>query len=162
MKNNKVRIETVYNDDDESYNELQLMKELKANNIIKERLELYRDFVVNLICYAHTTYFGREYLKREEDIKGHFDWAFNKVLSEFKQEEIIFQNTDDLHEYFYEYFSQQFYNFDTVPPIKQYLSFWNDIFNVYPKKQKNIMKVLVDLYMIFDHSLDNKKNMIAA
>lgn len=161
MKNNKVRIETVFKDND-SYNEIELMKELKANNVIKERLELYRDFIVNLICYAHTTYFGREFLKKDDDIKGHFNWAFNKVLGEFKQEGIIFGNTAELHEYFLEYFTQQFYNFEEVPPIKQYISFWNDIFNVHPKKQKNVMKVLVDLYQIFDNSLENKKNLIAA
>lgn len=161
MKNNKVRIETVFKDND-SYNEIELMKELKANNVIKERLELYRDFIVNLICYAHTTYFGREFLKKDDDIKGHFNWAFNKVLGEFKQEGIIFGNTNELHEYFLEYFTQQFYNFEEIPPIKQYISFWNDIFNVHPKKQKNVMKVLVDLYQIFDNSLENKKNLIAA
>jgi len=161
MKNNKVRIDTVYKDND-GYNEIELMKELKANNVIKERLELYRDFVVNLICYAHTTYFGREFLKKNEDIKGHFDWAFNKVIAEFKQEGIKFHHTEELREYFFEYFTQQFYNFDTVPPIKQYMSFWNDIFNVHPKKQKNIMKVLVDLYQIFDNSLENKKSLVAA
>lgn len=161
MKNNKVRIDTVYKDND-TYNELELMKELKANNIIKERLELYRDFVVNLICYAHTTYFGREFLKCDEDIKGHFNWAFNRVLNEFKQEGLIFHHTEELNEYFFEYFVQQFYNFETLPPIKQYISFWSDIFTVQPKKQKNIMNVLVDLYQMFDNSLDNKKNLVTA
>jgi hypothetical protein len=161
MKNNKVRIDTVYKDNG-SYNEMQLMKELKANNISRERLELYRDFVVNLICYAHTTYFGREFLKKEEDVKGHYGWAFNKVLAEFKQEGIIFQNTEELFEYFYEYFTQQFYSFDELPAIKDYLAFWNDIFHVYPKKEKKVMKVLIDLYQIFDNSLENKKNLIPA
>src|SRR3972149_1252074 len=116
MKNNKVRIENVYKVN-ETYNELELMKELKAHNIMKERLELYRDFVINLICYAHTTYFGREYLKREEDIKGHFDWAFDKVLSEFKLEGIKFHNTEELREYFFEYFLAQFYNYEALPQI---------------------------------------------
>lgn len=160
MKNNKVRIEPVYKDN-EAFNEIELMKELKANNIIKERLEIYKDFVINLICYAHTTYFGKDFLKKDEDIKGHFDWAFNKVLAEFKLEGIKFYQTNELRQYFFEYFIEQFYNFETVPPIKQYMSFWNDIFNVQPKKQKNVMKVLVDLYQIFDYSLENKKTLIA-
>lgn len=161
MKKNKVTIEKVFKDN-ESYNEFEIMKELKANNVVKERLEIYRDFVINLICYAHTTYFGREFLKKDDDIKGHFTWAFNKVISEFAQEGIMFRNTSDLHEYFYEYFTQQFYNFDTIPPVKQYISFWDDIFATHPKKQRNIMKVLVDLYQIFDSALDNKKLLIEA
>jgi len=158
--NNKVRIEKVFKD--EGYSEFEIMKELKSNGIMKERVELYRDFVVNLICYAHTTYFGRDFLKKEEDIKGHFSWAFNKVISEFAQEGIMFINTAELHEYFLEYFTQQFYNFETIPPVKQYISFWDDIFAIHPKKQKNIMKVLLDLYQIFDKALDTKKSLIEA
>lgn len=159
--NNKVRIEKVYKDN-ESFNEVELMKEMKANSVVRERLELYRDFVVNLVCYAHTTYFGKDFLKKEEDIKGHFTWAFNKVVSDFEQESIKFGDTNELHQYFYEYFKQQFYNFETIPPVKQYITFWDDIFTIHPKKQKNIMKVLVDLYQIFDTALDNKKSLIEA
>lgn len=158
--NNKVRIEKVYKDNETFNNEYEIMKELKANNMIKERVELYRDFVVNLICYAHTTYFGKEYLHKEEDIKGHFNWAFNKVVAEFEIEGIIFKNTDKLRDYFYEYFTLQFYNLDPLPTIKSYMSFWDDIFNVYPKKQKSIMKVLADLYKIFDQCLEPKKKLI--
>jgi len=157
--NNKVNIEKVYKDN-ESYNEFELMKEMKSKSVIKERLELYRDFVINLICYAHTTYFGKDYLKKEEDIKGHFNWAFNKVVSEFELENIKFHNVAELHEYFFEYFTQQFYNFEVLPPIKQYMTFWDDIFTIRPKKQKDIMKVLIDLYQIFDGALDNKKSLI--
>jgi hypothetical protein len=158
MKNNKVRIDTVY----KIYNEMELMKEFKANNIIKDRLELYKDFVVNLICYAHTTYFGKDFLKIEEDIKGHFNWSFNKVISDFKSEGIIFQCNDELYEYFYEYFSRQFYSYDNPPEIKDYIAFWNDIFYVAPKKKKEVMKVLVDLYQIFDNALENKKTLMNA
>ena len=160
MKNNKVRIDTVYKDQ-ETLNEIELMKELKANNINKERLELYRDFIINLICYAHTTYFGPKYLKTENDVRGHFDWAFNKVLVEFRMEGIKFANVDELNEYFYEYFNQQFYSYDDLPEIKDYISFWNDIFNIQPKKNKNVMKVLIDLYQVFDAALDSKKNLIS-
>jgi hypothetical protein len=161
MKNNKIRIDKVYKDN-ESFNEFEIIKEMKANSVVKERLELYRDFVINLICYAHTTYFGKDFVKTDEDIKGHYTWAFNRVLSEFEQEGIHFTMTNELNEYFFEYFTQQFYNFEVVPPIKQYMSFWDDIFSVYPKKDKKVMKVLVDLYQIFDTSLENKKSLIEA
>ncbi len=136
------------------------MKELKTHNIIRERVDLYRDFVINLICYSHTTYFGKEFLKKEEDIKGHFNWAFNKVVSEFAQEGIIFNKTDKLHEYFYQYFMHEFYDFDILPSIKSYISFWDDIFMIHNKKQKNIMKIVIDLYQIFDASLEQKKSLV--
>lgn len=159
MKNNKIRIETVYKENN-VLNEYELMKDLKANNIVKERVELYRDFTVNLICYVHTTYFGKDFLKKEEDINGHFNWAFEKVIKEFESEGIRFNNTKELHVYFHDYFLHQFYNFESVPPIKDYIVFWDDIFSLHPKKQKNIMKVLTDLYLTFDTALDNKKTLV--
>lgn len=159
MKNNRIRIETQYKEND-TYNEFEFMKELKANNIVKERVELYRDFTVNLICYAHTSYFGKDYLKSQEDINGHFNWAFSKVIKEFEQENIVFINTKELNDYFHEYFMHQFYNFETIPPIQDYITFWDDIFSLHPKKQKNIMKVLTDLYLTFDTALDNKKTLV--
>jgi hypothetical protein len=156
--NNKVRIEKVFKD--EGYNEFEIMKELKSNGVMKERIELYRDFVINLICYAHTTYFGRDFLKKDDDLKGHFNWAFNKVVAEFGQEGIMFINTVELREYFFEYFTQQFYNYDTLPTVKQYISFWDDIFSITPKKHKNMMKILLDLYQVFDNALDHKKSLM--
>jgi hypothetical protein len=159
MKNNKIRIETVYKENN-VFNEYELMKELKANNIVKERVELYRDFTVNLICYVHTTYFGKDFLKKEEDIIGHFNWAFEKVIKEFEIEGIRFNDTKELYIYFQDYFLHQFYNFESVPPIKDYIVFWDDIFSLHPKKQKNIMKVLTDLYLTFDTALDNKKTLV--
>jgi len=158
MKNNRIRIDEIKTQ--ETLNEVSLMRELKANNIIKERVELYRDFTVNLICYAHTTYFGKEYIHREEDIKGHFTWAFTKVIKEFEQEGIKFVDTKGVYDYFFDYFTHQFYNFEILPPIKDYMSFWDDIFNLHPKKQKNIMKVLIDLYGVFDSALDAKKSLV--
>lgn len=161
MKNNKIRIDKVYKDN-ESFNEFEIIKEMKANSVVKERLELYRDFVINLICYAHTTYFGKDFVKTDEDIKGHYTWAFNRVVNEFAQEGIHFTITNELNEYFFEYFTQQFYNFEVIPPIKQYMSFWDDIFSIYPKKDKKVMKVLVDLYQIFDTAIESKKSLIEA
>ncbi len=164
MKNSRIRVDEKY-DEKQAYNEYSLMKELKANNIIKERVELYRDFTVNLICYAHTTYFGKKLIHREQDIKGHFNWAFNKVVDEFAVEGIHFKGKEGLavlNEYFFEYFMQQFYCFDdnAMPEIKDYMHFWDNIFSVQPKKQKNIMIVLVDLYTKFDVALEGNKNLI--
>lgn len=155
---NKIALEEIRNDK-EFFNEYQMMKQLKTNNVIKERVELYRDFVVNLIHYLHSTYLGRDYIKTEDDVKGHFNWAFNKVLSEFETEGIIFSDTKELRTYFYNYFQVRFYEVEIVPSIKIFLGFWDDIFSVKPNKEKTLLNALIEIYKLFDASM-NKKNIL--
>lgn len=143
----------------EYLNEFQTMTQLKKHNIMKERAELYRDFVINLICYIHSTYLGKEYIKSKEDIRGHFNWCFNKVLSDLEKENIYFGDTHELREYFYEYFFTRFYSADEIPSQKTFLSFWDEIFQVKNNKEKTLFNALVEIYKLFEDAL-NKKNIL--
>lgn len=155
---NKLALEEVRNDK-EFFNEYQTMKQLKLNNIIRERVELYRDFVVNLIHYIHSTYLGRDYIKTSEDVKGHFNWAFNKVLSDFEIENVVFGDTNELREYFFNYFQARFYSAEVIPSLKTFITFWDDIFVLKPNKEKSLLNALIEIYKLFDNSF-NKKNVI--
>lgn len=158
MKNKKITLHDNVKEK-ELLNEIQTMTQLKKHNIMKERVELYRDFVVNLICYIHTTYFGSDYIKSKEDIEGHFNWCFNKVLSDLESEKIYFGNTDELRQYFYEYFLTRFYCVDDIPSQKTIVSFWDDIFHIKNDKEKTLFNALVEIYKLFDDAL-NKKNIL--
>lgn len=155
---NKVALEKI-RDDKEFFSEYQMMKQLKTNNIIKERVELYRDFVINLIHYLHTTYLGKEYIKTEEDVRGHFQWVFNKVLSEYETEGIFFGDTKELKTYFYNYFHVRFYEAESIPSMKTFIVFWDDIFSMKPNKEKTLLNALIEIYKLFDVSL-SKKNIL--
>jgi ribosomal protein S19 len=161
MKNNKTRLDRIIvADDKELLTEYQYMKQLKANNVIKERVELYRDFVINLIHHISSTYFGKEYIKTEEDIIGHYSWAFNKVLAEFEEEGINFHNVKDLKQYFFNYFYAKFYSVDVLPSIKYFVSFWDDIFDLKPNKTQMVFNALIEVYLIFDKALNRKENFV--
>ncbi len=140
----------------EFLNEYQTMKQLKTNNIIKERVELYRDFVVNLIHYIHSSYLGKDFIKSEEDIKGHFNWAFNKVLADFEKEGILFADIKDLKQYFYEYFHTRFYSVEVIPSLKTFVDFWDNIFILKPNKEKTLLNALIEIYKLFDTAFNKK------
>lgn len=141
----------------EFLSDYQIMKQLKLNNVIKERVELYRDFVINLIHYIHSTYLGKEFIKTQEDVKGHYNWAFNKVLSDFEKEGIVFGEVTELKAYFYEYFYTRVYNIDhPVPSLKTFLDFWENIFVLKTNKEKNTMNALIEIYKQFDNAFNNK------
>lgn len=146
-----------YFDDDDILKEYEIMKKMKSHNIIRERVDLYKDFTINLINYIYDTYLGKEYINKEDDIRGHFDWCYNKVLDEFAEENIFFHENDDLYYYFFQYFHSQFYQIDEIKEIKYYIEFWDNIFNINKKnKNKKVFDILIELYEIFDVSVNDK------
>jgi len=153
---NKVILQEVRNEK-EFLNEYQAMKQMKTNNIVRERVEFYRDFAVNLIHYIHTSYLGKEYIKTEEDIKGHFNWAFNKVLADMEAEGIVFGETKEIREYFFNYLNVRVYKAESVPSLKAFVNFWDDIFSLKPNKEKMTMNALIEVYKMFDEAFTSKK-----
>jgi hypothetical protein len=147
-------IENIYNDG--KLNELEMQKKFKSHNIIKERVELYKDFTINLLQYIYDTYFGKEYIKTKKDIEGHFNWCFGKVLEEFYDEEISFYENDELYDYFYGYYLDQFYSKEPEP-LSYYEKFWESIFEIKKIMKNNVFEVLVEIYEIFDKSITNKE-----
>ena len=107
MKNEKFG----YYDDircESSIKELEMMKKFKSYNIIRERVELYKDFTINLLHYIHDTYLGNDYIKTEQEMLEHFTWCYGKVLEEFYDEEFSFYENEELFEYFYTYYQIEF------------------------------------------------------
>lgn len=128
-------------------------------SLIRDRVELYKDFSINLSHYILKYYVDRDSLSEDEDIRNHFNWCYNKVCDEFMQENINFSSNKDLREYYFTYYYHQFYTADNNEsiPIDYYLKFWLNIFDIDKQKNKNIIKILVELYQIFDKSINHKK-----
>ena len=133
------------------------MKKIRPYNVKNGRIETNKDFVINLINTIYDTYLGDEYIKTKNDIEGHFNWCYGKVLDNFFKEEIDFYENDDLYEYFFSYFHDQFYKVKRVRPLSSYERFWINIFN-YKKNEDNekIYEVLSKLNDIFDKSYIKK------
>jgi len=131
--------------------------------IIKDRVEIYKDFTMNLLYYIHAYYLDKKTLNLEDDIYAHYSWCFNKVCDEFKEENLDFTKNEPLKEYFYGYYFHQLYKSagDEIPTLKIYEDFWKTIFNFNKQKNKNIINVLIELYHIFDKSINlHEKNIL--
>ena len=63
----------------------------KAYNITLEKTELYYDFLIGLLDIIENTYLGADVLNTQENIKNHFDWCFQKVITNFTKEGIEFK-----------------------------------------------------------------------
>lgn len=130
--------------------------------IIKDRIEIYKDFTINLLNYIIFYYLDKDSLSENEDIKNHFNFCYDKVCDEFLEEEINFKNNDELREYFYVYYYNQFYKNKESSKLSTYDKFWRNIFEIDLQKDKNLISVLLEIYMIFDKSINliEEKNIL--
>lgn len=132
--------------------------------IVKDRVEIYKDFALNLLYYINYYYIDRESLNEDQDIRNHYVWCFNKVCDEFLKEGIDFRKNDELKEYFYAYYYHQFYrvkgNVNQDTSLEYYERFWKSIFEIDKQKNKNIINILVEIYNIYDKSINQEKNIL--
>lgn len=129
--------------------------------IVKDRVEIYKDFALNLLYYIYNYYIDKESLSEDQDIKNHFNWCFKKVCDEFLKEGLDFTKNEELNEYFYSYYYHQFYtanNQDTS--LKYFEKFWKNIFEIDKQKNKNIINILIEIYNIYDKSINLEKNIL--
>lgn len=152
----RVQIEKHYNDDN-ILREYDVVKKFKSHNILKERVDLYNDFSINLLHKIYETYLGENYIDTKFKINGHYNWCFGKVLEEFDDQEISFYHNDSLYDYFLTYYYDQFYKREKQYPISHHKKVWNNMFNHKKNnKLKGEFELLVELYLIFDKSLEKK------
>lgn len=133
--------------------------------IIKDRVEIFKDFTLNLLYYIHHYYIDKESLSADEDIRNHYNWCFKKVCDEFLKEEIDFSKNEELKEYFYRYYYHQFYKIDmnfteNDGSLEYYEKFWKTIFEIDRQKNKNIINILIEIYNIYDKSVNQEKNIL--
>jgi hypothetical protein len=132
--------------------------------IVKDRVEVYKDFALNLLYYIHYYYIDKESLSQDEDIYNHYSWCFKKVCDEFLKEGIDFTKNAILKEYFYKYYYHQFYNIkgnaNQDTSLEYYEKFWKNIFEIDKQKNKNIINILIEIYNVFDTSINQEKNIL--
>ena len=129
----------------------------RANNIKYERCNLYNEFIMSLNITINDTYLGSEYINSEKEVIQHFKWCLDKVIDNFKEKNIIFEDTTEVEEYFYFFYSEIFYKSEDR---KNNLSKLNNLaylsFDYHRLKSRSDIDVLVEVYKLLDKSLNKK------
>ena len=132
--------------------------------IVMDRVELYKDFSLNLLYYIFYYYIDYDTINTDTDIYNHFSFCYNKVCDEFLLEDIDFKKNKELKEYYYVYYYHQFYKAQINPKqdvtLSYFEKFWNNIFEVEKQKNKNIINILIEIYNVFDKSINKEKNIL--
>lgn len=135
----------------------EMMLLYKANNINYNKCNLYYDFIVSLNYKVYNTFLGDDVINSEKDIHSHFMWCFKDTIKDFKKENIIFENLEELNDYFYNFYIELFYN---NPNKKECVDKLNKLailsFDYDRIKTRSDLDVLIELYRLFEKSLNFK------
>ena len=130
-----------------------------ANNIQYEKCELYNDFVQSLLMLAFDTYMGDDVTTQEGRLK-HFKWCWEQNIKNFEKENIKFNDTLDLYDYFLTFLFEVYY---IIPNKKQNLKLteniskmWLNLFDMNILKAKSDIDSFLELYHLFEVSLLKK------
>jgi len=135
------------------------MNQDKNIKMIKDRLKLFQDFTTTLLIIIENYYLDQITLGSDKDIKNHFNFCYNKVCESFVDEEINFMDNLDLRRFFYDYYYENLYTSPLYSDssYKGYLNFWLRIFRVEDNKTQTTLEFLIDLYEIFNETIEEKK-----
>ena len=134
-----------------TYEQMQLL--YNANNIKYDKVKLYYDFITTLNRLIDKTYLGDEYISTEEEMLGHFNWCFDKIIENFDKENIKFKNDNDLRSYFKYYYEHLYYN-DSEKSLEKIDDLPKYSFEYYRLKSMSDLDILVELYKLFERSLN--------
>ena len=83
----------------------------RANNVIREKMELYSDFTLTLNILVVNTYLGEIDTPKEtkinltdEDNQKHFEWCWGKVIDIFQEEGVKFNREGEHLDYFKKFY----------------------------------------------------------
>lgn len=126
---------------------------VKANDIIPERANLFFDFICSLYTVLSDTYLGEEVISDMDDRLGHFKWCWDKVLEDFKKENIIFNEEGEHYDYFWTFFDESFYGNNSEEKVVKMEKFFITLFKLYIEKTKSELDILSDVYHVLNKNL---------
>jgi len=129
------------------------------HNMNYEKIELYGDIFKSLNFIIINTYLGDEksetkIIMSKEDNTSHFNWCWNKLLENFRKENIHIKHGGKHKDYFESFFDDSFYN-QKEGNIKSAISnFITEVFNIEKPFSKSDLDILTELYKLLEKNIE--------
>jgi hypothetical protein len=126
----------------------------RANNIIREKSELYYDFITSLLKLIDDTYLGPDIISTQEDMTSHFMWCFNKIRTNFEYERIKFTPVSTpAYDYLWYFLYKGYYTSEADDKREVLLEYFSYLFDHSMVKTPPELESFMDFYKIFDQNL---------
>lgn len=130
-----------------------------VHNMNYERIELYGDIFKSLNYIIIDTYMGEDTSETkislsQEDKESHFEWCWNKMLEDFRRENIIIKDGGEHKEYFKSFFFDTFYNQSERNVKDSIPNFLVEVFDVEKPFSKSDLDILTELYKLMEKNIE--------
>jgi hypothetical protein len=130
-----------------------------VHNMNYEKIELYGDIFKSLNYIILDTYMGDETNETrislsKEDKELHFEWCWNKMLEDFRKENIIIKHGGEHKEYFKSFFFDTFYNQSEKNVKESIPNFLFEVFDVEKPFTKSDLDILTELYKLMEKNIE--------
>lgn len=135
---------------------------LQKHCVIKDRVDIYKDFTLNLLYNINKYYVGKDALNDDVDIYNHYLFCYKKTCKDFLREEIDFTDNDELIEYFYTYYYTLIYDVNGKHEFNfdDQMIFWETVFYNIISYNEETINIFIETYRVFDKSINSKKNIL--
>ena len=130
---------------------------VKVNNINTEKIELFFDFINSLFYLIEETYLGDYVIITDEQKEGHFSWCWDKIIDNFKEENIHFKNKGEHYTYFFNFFYEGFYKNEVDEKVSKLKNFLDGLFKLHKVKTESELDMLIEMYRILENNLTVSK-----
>lgn len=125
----------------------------RAHNIIREKSELYYDFLSSILDLIDETYLGSDVLVSDNDIINHYYWCFNKTINNFDQEGIHFINKSNQYEYLWLLLYRGYYKSVMERKHEILSEYFKELFTFNKVKTPVELESFIEIYKMFDQNL---------
>jgi len=125
----------------------------RANNIIREKTELYYDFISALIKLIDETYLGTDVMQSHEDITNHFNWCLNRIITDFEQERIYFVNKNGNYDYLWYFIYKGYYTSPHEQKYEHLSEYFRILFSYNEIKPPIELDAFIEFYKLLDQNL---------
>jgi hypothetical protein len=129
------------------------------HNMSYEKIELYGDITKSLNQIISDTYLGdnnseTKIVLSEEDKQLHFDWCWDKMIENFRKENIIIKHGGEHKDYFKSFFTDTFYS-QTKESLRGSIGkFLGEIFDTDMSYSKSDLDLLTELYKLMEKNIE--------
>jgi len=129
------------------------------NNMTYEKIDLYGDIFKTLNHIVADTYLGNEdtetkIILSDDDNISHFNWCWNKTISNFNKENILIKNDGNHKDYYVNFYMDTFYNQKEKNLKNAIPNFLFEVFDMEKPFTKSDLDILTELYKLMEKNID--------
>lgn len=131
-----------------------------AHNVIYEKCDLFSDFTETLMTLMFRTYLGDDCYLTENDKVNHFKWCWESTVNGFEKEGIYFGEDINLFDYYLNFAIEIYYTTKdkTEALNNNVVRLWKNTFNYRLTKTRSEVESFLEVYKMFDKTLQNAQN----